>query len=274
MEEIRKEHFLNKFIYVLVLILAILYTDSYGIVTILGCYSLVYLFGKVDSNQKQYSIRTNKTILYVSSVLLIFLIMFIFNYTDYNVSYSKDNFVIVPSFWLVVFFAIPLVYYFLKKKTKKPPKNLNICILIILLVLYKSAIHILVNPQISIDTYGGIYGVISNLFQVVFWAAVMEELLFRFYLYDFGKDIFGIKGSAFISALLFMLFHFNVIEQCFFLNLSGINNLIAIFFLGLFLAILSEYTNSIIVCIIFHAMVDGLIEYCYLLVKYYSVWRG
>lgn len=103
MEEKNKESFLSRFIYIVVIFLAIIYTDSYGIVTLLGCYSLVKLYGNVDYNQKIHDKGKKYIILFVSSILLMFLIMFIFRYTDYNVSYIKRNFVIVPSFWLLLF---------------------------------------------------------------------------------------------------------------------------------------------------------------------------
>lgn len=171
---------------------------------------------------------------------------------------------------VITFFIVPLVYYFFKgKNSKSHKKNAKLSILVLLLVLYKSVMHILANPNINIETYGGVYGAVSNLFQIIVWAAIMEELLFRLYLYDLGKNIFGSRGSTFISALLFTLFHFNVIEKCFLLNTNDINNLIAIFFLGLLLSVLYEHTNSIIICIIFHAIIDGLVVYSYLLINYY-----
>lgn len=92
--------------------------------------------------------------------------------------------------------------------------------------------------EISKQIYGG--NIVIQLVTVVAGAAVIEELLFRGIIYGRLKDFLGVRASLVISALLFGLYHMNMVQG------------IYAFIIGLVLAYVYEKFKTIAAPILAH----------------------
>ena len=81
---------------------------------------------------------------------------------------------------------------------------------------------------------------ITSLLQVCMIAPVIEEILMRGFVLGGLKNTYGITGALFISALLFAILHFNMVQT------------LSAFVCGILLGLLYIKTDSIPCCIIAH----------------------
>ncbi len=105
------------------------------------------------------------------------------------------------------------------------------------------------NPQVDAITGGqpfGSTGLIALLVLVAGLVPLSEELFFRGMLYGTLRERWGILPAVLISALLFALAHFLPVLMP------------ALFVMGLILALLREYTGSVVPGILLHAMQNGI----------------
>lgn len=105
------------------------------------------------------------------------------------------------------------------------------------------------NPQVMALTGGqpfGMVGLIALLLLVAGLVPLAEELFFRGLLYGMLRERWGLLPAVLLSALLFAVAHFVPVLFP------------ALFVMGLVLALLREYTGSLIPCIVLHSMQNGL----------------
>ncbi|WP_291579730.1 CPBP family intramembrane glutamic endopeptidase [Clostridium sp. UBA6640] len=81
---------------------------------------------------------------------------------------------------------------------------------------------------------------ITSLLQVCIIAPVIEEILMRGFILDGLKDTYGVRVALIVSAILFALLHFNMVQT------------LSAFVCGLILGLLYLKTKSILCCIIAH----------------------
>jgi hypothetical protein len=107
-----------------------------------------------------------------------------------------------------------------------------------------------VNPQIEAMTGGeplAPYMLVLLLLLIAVLAPIAEELFFRGMLYGWLRQQWGTGVAIIASAAIFAVLHF-------------IPLLIpALFFIGLVLALLREWSNSTIPCIILHMLQNGIV---------------
>ncbi len=139
-----------------------------------------------------------------------------------------------------------------------PPRILLLVPLILLLAatgmaLVNLAITLVVgefeNPQVMALTGGQPFGKVGLIVLLVLVAGLVplaEELLFRGVLYGMLRERWGLAPAVLLSALLFAVAHLVPLL------------LPALFVMGLVLALLREYTGSLIPCIMLHSLQNGL----------------
>lgn len=107
-----------------------------------------------------------------------------------------------------------------------------------------------VNPQVDALSGGKAFDiphVLLLLLLIAVMAPIAEELFFRGMIYPLIRNSWGRVAAIILSALIFSFFHFIPIL------------IPALFFIGLILALLREWSNSIIPCIILHMMQNGVV---------------
>lgn len=262
----------SNLIFGIIIVISILYFDLYGIVTLIGGYAFISLIEdkkkKIQEGLEENNMSIDKKdiVLFWLSIFGAYLVMFLYYCTDWDTSVVISNFQLLPSFLFMYYFLLPIIYWVKKHKEKIKKKDIMIGIPVLCLATFKSLYSIL-SSNIPVNTYGSATNIAFSLFQVVVVAAIMEELFFRSYVYDFAESIYGSKAAMVISSLLFTFIHFNLIEKCLSLNYSTYINLFAVLFLGILMAKLYEITRIILVCILFHAITDGALLYISLLIR-------
>jgi predicted metal-dependent membrane protease len=90
---------------------------------------------------------------------------------------------------------------------------------------------------------------------VVFAGPFVEELIFRKNIYTFIRNMAGVKCALVFSALIFALYHCNIVI---FLNMefSQILAVIPLFFMGLGLAYTQEKTTDIVCPVLVHMIIN------------------
>lgn len=97
------------------------------------------------------------------------------------------------------------------------------------------------------DEYGW-GGLLRGFISAVILAPICEEFIFRGLLFNVIKNKLGFHAGVWISAMLFASIHF-----------YGMQDLIAVGFFGVVMAYLYRYTNSLIPCIVCHALFNLII---------------
>lgn len=254
-------YLVSNILYLIIIIFSLLYFDEYGIVTLIGGFAILSIYGNIKSEviaEKCVIKRDKKNIiLFWTSVLGAFAVMFLYYFTEWEFTVKIGNTIFVPSLWFLYYYIIPIAYMFIEKKVGKSKKNILPGILVCSFLIIKSIFRIAINFD-SIISYSKISEDIFNIYQIFLWAAVMEELFFRAYLYDFAEKIYGSKIAVILSSVFFLLIHFNLIDKLIEVNYASIINFLAIGFLGILMAVLYKKTRSILWCIIFHLVTDDL----------------
>lgn len=96
---------------------------------------------------------------------------------------------------------------------------------------------------------------VTTLLHVCIIAPVIEEILMRGFVLDGLKNTYGVVGALLLSALLFALLHFNMVQT------------LSAFVCGIILGLLYMKTNSILCCIIAHCGYN-LISYVTIIYPY------
>jgi membrane protease YdiL (CAAX protease family) len=91
-------------------------------------------------------------------------------------------------------------------------------------------------------------------YQPGFW----EELYYRAFLYAALRTRLGVLTAAAASALLFAAVHLDVLGWVLDGNGQAAFNLLAIFALGVSMAVVYEVSDSILPCMVFHGTTVGL----------------
>lgn len=160
------------------------------------------------------------------------------------------------------------IFYFAWKKAGVPLKQLfpaqkfNILILVPLLVFLWAAHNIIGEINLRLERilpapawfvelfsmiFDNDYGILGAVIRVVIIAPVVEELIFRgIIMHGLMRNYSGFT-AVWVSALMFALFHLNPWQ------------LPATFILGILLGILMLRTRNIYLCIIGHAINNGLV---------------
>lgn len=183
-----------------------------------------------------------------------------YNGTDYLYNPFKKIFLGISSTIFIFYFAwrkagVPLKELF-------PYKSFNVLIIIPILFFLWAAQNLIGEVNILIDKtlppppwfwemfnkiFESDYGIYGAILKVVIIAPVIEELIFRGVIMHGLMRNYSKFTAVFVSALLFALFHLNPWQFP------------ATFILGLILGILMLRTRSIYLCIIGHAINNGLV---------------
>lgn len=183
-----------------------------------------------------------------------------YNGTDYLYNPLKKIFLGISSTLFIFYFAwhkagVPLKQLF-------PYKSFNLLIIIPILFFLWAAQNLIGEVNILIDKalppppwfwemfnkiFESDYGIYGAILKVVIIAPVIEELIFRGVIMHGLMRNYSKFTAVFVSALLFALFHLNPWQFP------------ATFILGLLLGILMLRTRSIYLCIIGHAINNGLV---------------
>ena len=91
------------------------------------------------------------------------------------------------------------------------------------------------------------------LLMIILLAPIIEELVFRGFLYSYLKQKIGFKGALFLSALLFALFHFSPSQ-----GISNFPLLSSLFILALYLGFLYERQSSLLSPIALHMTFNSI----------------
>ena len=160
-----------------------------------------------------------------------------------------------------------IFYYAYRKAGVKlsklfPAKSFNALVLIPVLFFLWAAQNLIGEVNIALDKvlpppswfwelfnkiFENDYGIYGAILKVVIMAPIVEELIFRGIIMHGLMRNYSRFTSVFVSALMFALFHLNPWQ------------LPATFILGLILGILMVRTRNIYLCILGHAINNGLV---------------
>lgn len=164
--------------------------------------------------------------------------------------------------------SVVLIFYYAYRRAGVPLKELfptrmfNVLVLIPVLFFLWAAQNLIGEVNVALDKilpppawfwelfnkiFESDYGIYGAVLKVVIIAPVIEELIFRGIIMHGLMRNYSRFTAVFISALLFALFHLNPWQFP------------ATFILGLFLGILMIRTRNIYICIIGHAINNGLV---------------
>lgn len=192
-------------------------------------------------------------------ILLCFLMKYSYDYDFLSFEIIYENYNVLPTHWLFVYVILAALWRLREKSLRKlysfdMKKTFFICLPIIVTNIFA----FLVSRKIYLETYEILYEIWSALFI----SACVEEVFFRGYLYELFKKITSNKVAAVLSSLIFMMWHTSLIRMLFDnFNVDVLQNLITIFGLGIIETVIYERTNSLITCILFHAINNGIIMY-------------
>lgn len=199
--------------------------------------------------------------LFVQSIVDFPLAMFdYYNGTDYLYNPFKKIFLGVGSTVFIFYFAyrkagVPLHDLF-------PTKAFNILILVPVLVFLVAAQNMIGEINIQLNKalppppwfwelfskiFENDYGIYGAILKIVVLAPVIEELIFRGVIMHGLMRNYSKFTAVFVSALMFALFHLNPWQFP------------ATFILGILLGILMLRTRNILLCILGHAINNGLV---------------
>lgn len=160
------------------------------------------------------------------------------------------------------------IFYFAYRKAKVPLKELfpykpfNVFILIPILFFLGAAQNLIGEVNILVDKalppppwfwemfnkiFENDYGIYGAILKIVIMAPIVEELIFRGVIMHGLMRNYSKFTAVFVSALMFALFHLNPWQFP------------ATFILGLVLGILMVRTRNIYLCILGHAINNGLV---------------
>lgn len=164
---------------------------------------------------KAYCFKMHKSFLDVLLVLAVIAVSFVL----YLLLTLKISDAYIDNSTAVFIIYLPAIYYIYKQDTTKfklniargiSKKYIIIGILIFATLCIINSIWISSNYSIENLTYLKSYtilGLITYLVVICFFAPIIEETLFRYYIYDTIKRDYGIVIAFIISNVLFVVFH-------------------------------------------------------------------
>lgn len=267
-----KSNKIDKCINGLLYLLPFFFLDQYGAIIIISAigFSEFYKFNA----QENLNIENNSksTYKYVSMIAVFYVFGFLLNcsVSFFNFGLKIKEITLIPSYTLLYFIFVPLMYYLLNNKAQL--KSLLFMNKHILKITIMMCIPILIISAIEgtcQDTFGVSKSMVfQNMFQAMFTAALVEELFFRGFIYQLLKKVVSINCAQILSAIMFTLYHVTLLKQIFSIeNLPIIMNLLSIFLLGVANAKICEKTKSLVPAIVFHALVDGAFKNLLILIR-------
>jgi hypothetical protein len=183
-----------------------------------------------------------------------------YNGTDYLYNPVKKIALGLGSTFFIFYYAYKRASVPLKELF--PVKSFNLLILIPVLFFFWAAQNLIGEVNIALDKalpppawfwelfnkiFESDYGIYGAILKVVIMAPVIEELIFRGVIMHGLMRNYSKITAVFVSALMFALFHLNPWQFP------------ATFILGILLGILMVRTRNILLCIIGHAINNGLV---------------
>ncbi|WP_113671425.1 type II CAAX prenyl endopeptidase Rce1 family protein [Vallitalea guaymasensis] len=216
-------------------------------------------------NEKVYIIKDNiqwmDSIYIIFSIIGCYLISILLDLGYFNEGLVVNGINLIPSYILAYYFIIPMVYMMIRQPLYfKNMWKINSKIgLFTILICLPNIITSIVRIIVGAYNYISPDNLIQNIFRFIFMAALLEELFFRGFLYNFFKNIIGKTSSTIITSLIFTFWHMSLVNNAFSnYSMGAIYNLIAIMVLGITNCLIIERTKSIIPCIVFHAVINGI----------------
>lgn len=183
-----------------------------------------------------------------------------YNGTDYLYNPFKKIALALGSTFFIFYYAyrkagVPLKELF-------PSKSFNVLVLIPVLIFLWAAHNLIGEINTALDKalppppwfwelfnkiFENDYGIYGAILKVVIMAPIIEEMIFRGVIMHGLMRNYSKFTAVFVSALMFALFHLNPWQFP------------ATFILGLLLGILMVRTNNIYLCILGHAINNGLV---------------
>ncbi|WP_163192170.1 CPBP family intramembrane glutamic endopeptidase [Clostridium thermarum] len=254
----------------LIYVMPIIFVDKYGVLFIISAIAITNLrFG----DWEEYPLTKKRDILDKVILMVGLAIIALFSYLGYTNKLDNGFYIFgklhVPSYVILFHYIFPVLFYLLKDKetlnsffkvSKSILKHtLFICLPIIVTNIFIVLIYPVEQPRDVL---------IQNTFQFIFTAGLAEEMFYRGFVYNQMKKIISVKAAIFVSAILFAVLHFNVMGPIITsFNLGSLNNLFAIFMLGVACALIYEKAKSLIPVIVFHALVDGALRGIFQIIK-------
>jgi len=209
----------------------------------------------------------------VGAIHLVVLYTFIQTIVDFPLAlfdyYNGTDYLYNPFKKIIVGVGSPvfIFYYAYRKAGVKlnelfPAKSFNVLILIPVLVFLWAAQNLIGEVNIALDKvlpppawfwelfnkiFESDYGIYGAILKVAIMAPIVEELIFRGVIMHGLMRNYSKFTAVFVSALMFALFHLNPWQFP------------ATFILGLLLGLLMVRTRNIYLCILGHAINNGLV---------------
>ena len=192
-----------------------------------------------------------------TAILLCFLMKFSYDYDVLSYEIICGQYYVLPTHWLVVYIIMAVVWRFREKNVKKLYSfDIKMAFFICLPVIMRNIFAFLDLRKV----YSNVGDVFYEIWSAFFLAALVEEFFFRGYIYELIKKATSVKTAAIISSLIFMLWHTALTRMVFYdFQIDATKNLITVFLLGIIETIIYERTDSLITCVIFHAINNGII---------------
>ncbi|GMQ57403.1 CPBP family intramembrane metalloprotease [Vallitalea sediminicola] len=209
---------------------------------------------------KKDNIQWMDSIYIIFSIIGCYLITILLDLGYFNEGLVIKGINLIPSYILAYYFIISIVYMIIRQPIYfKNMWKINSKIgLFIILICLPNIITSIVRIIVGAYNYISPDNLIQNIFQFVFMAALLEELFFRGFLYNFFRNIIGKTNSTIITSLIFTFWHMSLVNNAFSnYSMSASYNLIAIMVLGVTNCLIIERTKSIIPCIVFHVILNG-----------------
>lgn len=209
----------------------------------------------------------------LSAVHLVVLYTFIQTVIDFPLAlfdyYNGSDYLYNPIKKIILGVGSPLfIFYYAYRKAKVPlsdlfpRKSFNYLVIFPLAIFIWAAQNLIGEINIALDRilpppswfwelfnkiFENDFGIYGAILKVVIMAPIVEELIFRGVIMHGLMRNYSKSTAIFASALMFALFHLNPWQFP------------ATFILGLLLGLLMVRTNNIILCIIGHAINNGLV---------------
>lgn len=265
-----KDNILSKSIYILIVLGSFLYVDMYGILPLIGSMALLSLLSPeqthVKKNEFIAEVSVYSKLLFWGSIGGSLMIQVLVQVFELECTVVVGGITVIQNPLLLYYFAVPFVY-FVKQKSRMSTNRKNWLAMLIVLscILYRSVI-VAMDASITLDSKGGIVGAIDELIQLFVWAAVMEELFFRGYIFDFAQKCYGPEKAMLLTSIMFLMFHLRLIVKCFENPIPHVLNIVSVVMLGILMNVVYKKYKSIIACILYHALANGFITYIFLII--------
>jgi len=239
-------------------------------------YIFVRLFNPINSFENRLKVNSLPNKYYptiLGAIHLVVLYTFIQTIIDFPLAlfdyYNGTDYLYNPFKKIIVGVGSPLfIFYYAYKKAGVPLKELfplksfNVLLLIPVLFFIWGAQNLIGEVNVALDKvlpppswfwelfnkiFESDYGIYGAILKVVILAPIIEEMIFRGVIMHGLMRNYSGTTAVFVSALMFALFHLNPWQFP------------ATFILGILLGILMVRTGNLLLCILGHAINNGLV---------------